>query len=77
MFVSATTNQREMQSFALNPQDRLRIDLYRLCMSTAHDALEKMHSQLSTVYRSSSWHTLYCKDGELILTQTSSVMKGT
>jgi hypothetical protein len=57
--VSATGNARE--TLASSIQNKLIKDLCVLCVSTAHDVLETLHRQLFTVYRSSPWHSLYCK----------------
>ncbi|OAA64728.1 Transcription factor [Niveomyces insectorum RCEF 264] len=41
------------------PKQRLFMDLYGMCISTAHEALEWMHGRLEGVHRTSPWHTLY------------------
>ena len=60
--VSAKSNNRDMPKSTLDVQNTLYKELCTLCVSTAHDALEALHRQLSNVYRSSPWHSLYCKD---------------
>jgi hypothetical protein len=57
----ATSRSQETPNSAPNVQVSLHEDLCTLCVSTAHDALEEVHDQLYTVYRSSPWHNLYCK----------------
>jgi hypothetical protein len=56
-YFSSTATDRDVTKTILNVQNTL----CTLCVSTAHETLEVLHDQLSTVYRSSPWHTLYCK----------------
>lgn len=60
--VPATALDRDTPQSILNTHNRLYMDLCSMCVSTAHDTLETLSSQLSSPYRSSPWHTLYCKD---------------
>lgn len=32
-----------------------------LCVVTAHRLIETIHQHLDTAYKSSGWHTVYCK----------------
>ncbi|KAF4629417.1 hypothetical protein G7Y89_g8733 [Cudoniella acicularis] len=57
--VSATTSDQDLSKSTLNVQNTLYKDLCTLCVSTAHDALKTLDRQLSSVYRSSPWHSLY------------------
>jgi hypothetical protein len=59
--VSATASAINIPKSSLSIQNTLYKDLCTLCVSTAHDALEDLHCQLFSVYRSSPWHALYCK----------------
>jgi len=59
---SVSTTENGQETFASKIQNKLVQDLCVLCVSTAHDVLGTLHRQLFTVYRSSPWHSLYCKD---------------
>ncbi len=59
--VSATVDNRERSKSSSNVMSKLCQDLCDLCVTTAHDTIEELHRQMSTVYRTSPWHTLYCK----------------
>lgn len=31
------------------------------CVETAHSLIEAIHTHLNTLYKSSGWHSVYCK----------------
>jgi hypothetical protein len=64
--VSVTANDRERSKSSSNIMSKLCKDLCKLCVTIAHDTIEELHKQISTVYRTSPWHTLYCKDTKKI-----------
>jgi hypothetical protein len=64
--VSVTANDRERSKSSSNIMSKLCKDLCKLRVTIAHDTIEELHKQISTVYRTSPWHTLYCKDTKKI-----------
>lgn len=75
--VSATAPDQDTPKSILNTHNTLYMDLCSMCVSTAHDTLEALFSQLSSPYRSSPWHTLYCKDrrAQLYITKSQALKR--
>ena len=59
--VSERANDRERSNSSSNVMSKLCKELCNLCVTISHDAINELHKQMSTVYRTSPWHTLYCK----------------
>ncbi|CAM1503242.1 Fc.00g080180.m01.CDS01 [Cosmosporella sp. VM-42] len=54
-----TSGDHATKTFTPNLRSRLQREICALSVSTAHETLEELHYQLSSIYRSSPWHTLY------------------
>ena len=59
--VTSTVMDSSEKTFAPNLPFKVRADMCRLCVSTAHDVLDELHAHLCHVNRSSPWHSLYRK----------------
>lgn len=59
---SRATNHEESSRSNQRVDNILSKELCTMCISTAHEVLKVLDGQLHTVYRSSPWHSLYCKE---------------
>lgn len=53
-------DRRDKQTQLTRTEESLRLDVCRLCVSTAYEVLDELHPSVAGKQRTSPWHCLLC-----------------